>query len=128
MLLHPDIQARAQAELDCVFGDHLPSSTSRDSTPYLNAVITEAFRWRPPVPIAVPHRLKQDDIYNGILSVKEKDKKLTMGLGLALSLILNAGRSSKTNSTSRTRRISTQIAFWLRALRHKTRAPRDPTR
>ncbi|KAG8981357.1 hypothetical protein FRB93_008723 [Tulasnella sp. JGI-2019a] len=65
MLLHPDVQARVQAELDGVFGAHLPSIASRDSTPYLNAVIMETFRWRPPVPVGIPHRLEQDDVYNG---------------------------------------------------------------
>ncbi|KAG9035096.1 hypothetical protein FRB95_012115 [Tulasnella sp. JGI-2019a] len=65
MLLHHDVQARVQDELDRVFGDHLPTFANRESTPYLNAVITETFRWRPIVPIDLPHRLKQDDVYNG---------------------------------------------------------------
>ncbi|KAG9029268.1 hypothetical protein FRB95_005542 [Tulasnella sp. JGI-2019a] len=65
MLLYPDIQSRAQSEIDRVIGNRLPSLSNKDSTPYLNAVLTELVRWRPPVPIGVPHRLKQDDVYNG---------------------------------------------------------------
>ncbi|KAG8877871.1 hypothetical protein FRB97_002942 [Tulasnella sp. 331] len=65
MLLHPEIQARAQAEIDRVIGDHLPTLASRDSTPYLNAVITETLRWHPSLPLGVPHCLTRDDMYNG---------------------------------------------------------------
>ncbi|KAG8992293.1 hypothetical protein FRB95_005541 [Tulasnella sp. JGI-2019a] len=65
MLLHPDVQARAQAELDHIFGDQLPTVAGRDSTPYLNAIMAETFRWSPPVPVDVPHSVKQDDVYNG---------------------------------------------------------------
>ncbi|KAG8871040.1 hypothetical protein FRB98_001110, partial [Tulasnella sp. 332] len=42
MLLHPEVQARARAELDRVVGrDRLPTIASRDATPYLNAVLLE---------------------------------------------------------------------------------------
>ncbi|KAG8877873.1 hypothetical protein FRB97_002944 [Tulasnella sp. 331] len=67
MLLYPDVQARAQAEIDRVFGEQLPSITNKASTPYLNAVLKETFRWQPVVPLGLPHRLMQDDVYNGYL-------------------------------------------------------------
>ncbi|KAG9035075.1 hypothetical protein FRB95_012094 [Tulasnella sp. JGI-2019a] len=65
MLLYPDVQSRVQEEIDRVAGDHLPSLTNKDSMPYLKAVLTELLRWHPPVPLGVPHSLKQDDVYNG---------------------------------------------------------------
>ncbi|KAG9027416.1 hypothetical protein FRB95_007784 [Tulasnella sp. JGI-2019a] len=67
MLLYPDVQARAQAELDRVVGDHLPTIASKDSTPYLNAIINETLRWHPVVPLGLPHSLMQDDVYNEYL-------------------------------------------------------------
>ena len=54
MALHPEIQARAQAELDTVVGhsfERLPSFTDRDSLPYVNAVVLEILRWNPAVPL-----------------------------------------------------------------------------
>ncbi|KAG8981362.1 hypothetical protein FRB93_008728 [Tulasnella sp. JGI-2019a] len=65
MLLHPDVQSRAQAEIDRVAGDLLPSLASRASMPYMNALLTEILRWNPSVPIGIPHNVKQDDAYNG---------------------------------------------------------------
>ncbi|KAG8988299.1 hypothetical protein FRB95_012093 [Tulasnella sp. JGI-2019a] len=65
MLLYPDVQSRAQEEIDRVIGDHLPSLASRDSLPYLNALLTETLRWHPAAPTGIAHSLKQDDIYNG---------------------------------------------------------------
>ncbi|KAG9027418.1 hypothetical protein FRB95_007786 [Tulasnella sp. JGI-2019a] len=67
MILYPDVQARAQAELDRVVGDSLPTIASRDSTPYLNAIVTETLRWHPSFPIGFPHSVSQDDVYNGYL-------------------------------------------------------------
>lgn len=42
MTIYPDIQARAQAELDPVVGnDRLPIFDDRDSLPYINAICKE---------------------------------------------------------------------------------------
>lgn len=54
MTLHPDIQARAKAELDAVLGANyhrLPSFSDRDSLPYVNAIVLEILRWNPAVPL-----------------------------------------------------------------------------
>ncbi|KAG9029171.1 hypothetical protein FRB95_005629 [Tulasnella sp. JGI-2019a] len=68
MLLHPDVQVKARAEIDRVFGgDHLPTVANKDATPYLNAVLLETLRWHPAVPTGLPHSVTQDDIYNGFL-------------------------------------------------------------
>ncbi|GJE96468.1 cytochrome P450 [Phanerochaete sordida] len=66
MVLYPDVQRKAQEELDRVVGrDRLPDISDRDSLPYLAAVLKEVQRWRPIAPIAAPHMSSADDVYNG---------------------------------------------------------------
>ncbi|KAG8894791.1 hypothetical protein FRC00_008434, partial [Tulasnella sp. 408] len=66
MILFPEIQAKIQQELDAVIGpDRLPTIADRESLPYLHACMLEAMRWNPSVNTALPHRLMEDDIYNG---------------------------------------------------------------
>lgn len=48
MILNPDVQARAQAEIDEVTGgDRLPNFKDRGSLPYTEAVMWESLRWGP---------------------------------------------------------------------------------
>ncbi|KAG2068179.1 cytochrome P450 [Suillus decipiens] len=66
MVLYPDVQKRAQAEIDAVVGrDRLPTFEDRESLPYINAIVRETFRWEPVVPLGVPHATMSDDIYDG---------------------------------------------------------------
>ena len=66
MAMHPDVQAKAQAELDGLLGmTRLPDLDDRDSLPYCQALLLETLRWRPAVPMGIPHRLMVDDVYNG---------------------------------------------------------------
>ncbi|EIW83762.1 cytochrome P450 [Coniophora puteana RWD-64-598 SS2] len=66
MLLHPHIQARAHAEIDAIVGnDRLPSFEDRPSMPYIEAIIREVLRWRPVVPLGIPHATAIDDYYEG---------------------------------------------------------------
>ena len=65
MTLHPEAQKRAQAELDAVLGDRLPTFADKDDLPYVTAVMKEVFRWIPVLPLAVPHRTVNSDQYNG---------------------------------------------------------------
>lgn len=52
MILHPEVQAKAQAELDAVVGcGRLPEISDRPNLPYINAVILELLRWRPVAPM-----------------------------------------------------------------------------
>ena len=68
MALHPEVQKKAQAELDAVVGtDRLPGFSDRASLPYVNAVAKDVLRWHPAGPINVPHRAVADDEYNGHL-------------------------------------------------------------
>ena len=66
MVMHPDMQRKAQEELDRVVGgDRMPTFEDRDSLPYLNALLKEVLRWHPVAPLAAPHRSTTDDEYNG---------------------------------------------------------------
>ncbi|KAI9571605.1 cytochrome P450 [Boletus coccyginus] len=63
MVLFPEVQAKAQAELDAVVGsERLPSFSDRDSLPYINAVWKEVLRWHSVTPLAMPH-VATEDIY-----------------------------------------------------------------
>ncbi len=53
-LLYPEVQAKAQAELDAVVGHaRLPNFDDRAQLPYINAVVLEALRWNPVVPMGM---------------------------------------------------------------------------
>ena len=68
MALYPDVQKRAQAELDAVIGpDRLPEFGDLQFLPYTQAVVRELLRWHVVTPIGVPHRAVSDDEYNGYL-------------------------------------------------------------
>lgn len=63
---NPDIQERAQDEISRIVGSgRLPDLTDRPSMPYLEAVLREVLRWRPPIPLGVPHAIIKDDTYKG---------------------------------------------------------------
>ncbi|CCL98337.1 uncharacterized protein FIBRA_00331 [Fibroporia radiculosa] len=66
MVLHPEVYAKAQAEIDRVVGQsRLPDFDDRLSMPYLECVLKEVYRWASPTPFAVPHRVTDDDEYLG---------------------------------------------------------------
>lgn len=66
MVLYPDIQARARAEIDqIVKHDQMPCLDHRASLPYLDAVLHEVLRWCPVAPLGAPHMASHDDVYSG---------------------------------------------------------------
>jgi Cytochrome P450 len=82
MGLYPEAQGKAQEELDKVIGPgRLPTFSDREHLPYIEALIKEIYRWNPVAPmgdcyvfqydrmvlirVALPHKLVQDDIYEG---------------------------------------------------------------
>ncbi|KAI0741393.1 cytochrome P450 [Daedaleopsis nitida] len=66
MLLYPEVQKRAQEEIDRVVGpNRLPDFVDRSQLPYISAIEKEVLRWHPAGPIGVPHMLRQDDVYKG---------------------------------------------------------------
>ncbi|KAJ5670969.1 hypothetical protein N7507_000096 [Penicillium longicatenatum] len=66
MALYPEVQQKAQDEIDRVVGtSRLPMLADRARLPYVNAVVKEVFRWHPVVPMGVPHMSTADDMYDG---------------------------------------------------------------
>ena len=66
MSLHPNVQRRAQAELDAVVGPaRLPDFGDRPALPYVNAIIREVLRWMPAVPLGLAHSTEADDEFGG---------------------------------------------------------------
>lgn len=52
MTLYPEVQERAQAEIDSVVGsEHLPSFEDRPKLPYVEALVKEVLRWNPVGPL-----------------------------------------------------------------------------
>lgn len=85
MTCFPEVQKKAQLEIDTIIGsDRLPTAADRDNLPYIHALCLEVYRWSPVGPlgvqlrfrictsrrsadanVAVPHRLMEDDVYEG---------------------------------------------------------------
>lgn len=71
MITHPEVMKKAQAEIDSVVGsDRLPTFSDRYSLPYLDCVMTEVLRMGVAVPLGLPHRLMEDDVYRGMFIPK----------------------------------------------------------
>ncbi|KAJ3565869.1 hypothetical protein NP233_g7367 [Leucocoprinus birnbaumii] len=68
MLLHPNVQRRAQQELEQLLATEkrgVIEWDDREKLPYLTAVLKEVLRWRPVAPLSGPHAVIQDDEYKG---------------------------------------------------------------
>lgn len=58
MCLYPEVQKKAQEEIDRVIGrERLPQVVDRPSLPYVEAVFKETLRWFPVVPGGEPSKL-----------------------------------------------------------------------
>ncbi|EIW59176.1 CyP450 monooxygenase [Trametes versicolor FP-101664 SS1] len=66
MALYPEVQRRAQAELESVVGPHrLPEYSDSPDLVYVNALIKELLRWHLVLPLGVPHFTLEDDEFHG---------------------------------------------------------------
>ena len=66
MASYPEVQKRAQAELDTVVGPHrLPTFADKSNLPYLNALVKECLRFRPVAPLGFTHKSMEEDEYRG---------------------------------------------------------------
>jgi cytochrome P450 family 619 len=58
LLTWPEVQRKAQAEMDSVVGENrLPTWEDYEKLPYVAAMVKESHRWRPVAPLGVPHAL-----------------------------------------------------------------------
>lgn len=66
MTAYPDVQRKAQAQIDSVVGaDRSPRWEDYAQLPYVAQCVKEAMRWRPVTPLAFPHALAEDDWIDG---------------------------------------------------------------
>ncbi|EIW83715.1 cytochrome P450 [Coniophora puteana RWD-64-598 SS2] len=66
MILYPDVQRKAQDEIDQVVGhDRLPDFADRPNLPYIEGVLRETLRWHHSTPVALPHATTDSDVYKG---------------------------------------------------------------
>ncbi|KAL7946416.1 cytochrome P450 [Trichoderma barbatum] len=66
MVLNPDVQQKAQEEIDRVVGtDRLPSASDEENLPYVNGVIKEALRFFPVLPMGIPHEAAEEMTIRG---------------------------------------------------------------
>ena len=71
LLAFPEVQKRAQDELDAVVGrGRLPSFEDRAHLPYNVALLREVLRWRTGLPLGVAHLSEDDDYYEGMFIPK----------------------------------------------------------
>lgn len=101
MVLNPEVQKRAQAEIDRVVGtDRLPDFGDRVSIPYVEAVLRETMRFHPIAPLGVPHAGVSDDVYEGY---PERNIYLDKYLG----------NDARCNQMSRSIRIQTRTILYI---------------
>jgi cytochrome P450 len=72
MALYPEVQTRAQAEVDAVLctdpargPPRLPCAPDRAQMPYVCALLREVYRWQPAVPLGLPHAAARADVFRG---------------------------------------------------------------
>ncbi|TBU57403.1 cytochrome P450 [Dichomitus squalens] len=71
MIQHPEILQKAQKEIDAVVGNaRLPTFSDRPHLPYVNAVVSEALRISSPVPLGLPRRITEDNVYKNMFIPK----------------------------------------------------------
>ena len=67
MALYPEVQKKAQAEIDAVVGpNRLPDFHDRPSLPYIDAIVKESSRWNLVTPLGGPcyhHRFYHPDVF-----------------------------------------------------------------
>lgn len=67
MLLFPDVQRKAQKEIDDVIGTgRLPGFEDRENLPYVSALVKESLRWFPVLPIGTTHAVDAELTYEGL--------------------------------------------------------------
>lgn len=65
MTLFPEVQRKAQEEIDQVLGGRLPTVADRGKLPYVDAIVKEVLRWHPVAPMGIPHMSVEDDMWHG---------------------------------------------------------------
>jgi cytochrome P450 len=68
MIAFPEVQRKAQAEIEAVIGEaRIPVWSDYDTLPYVATVVKETMRWRPTAPLGFPHALSEGSIQPTLL-------------------------------------------------------------
>ncbi|RYP13624.1 hypothetical protein DL767_010634 [Monosporascus sp. MG133] len=70
MVIFPEVAKAAQAEIDGICGNRLPSLDDRKDLPYIRGCVKESLRWMPTTILGVPHSVDKED-----WSEEEKTRK-----------------------------------------------------
>ncbi|KAF8802924.1 putative cytochrome P450 monooxygenase [Phlegmacium glaucopus] len=71
LLSYPECQKRIQNEIDTVIGSgRMPNLSDYETLPYLQAFMNETHRFRPLMPLALPHMASEDIPYKGYVIPK----------------------------------------------------------
>lgn len=71
LMQNPDVQRKAQEEIDRVVGrDRLPTWEDTRKLSYVRLVLQETYRMNPLSPLGIPHASIKDDIYDGMFIPK----------------------------------------------------------
>ncbi|KIX02156.1 uncharacterized protein Z518_08095 [Rhinocladiella mackenziei CBS 650.93] len=71
MTCYPEVQKRAQAEIDAVMDQYRsPQWSDYSKLPYVSQVVKEAMRWRPVGPLGFPHALTEGKSIHGMFLPK----------------------------------------------------------
>lgn len=65
MVVFPEVQKRAQEEIDRVCGDRYPTMEDEFNMQYIRGCVKESMRWMPTDILGVPHAVIRDDEYLG---------------------------------------------------------------
>ncbi|KAL1737323.1 cytochrome P450 [Schizophyllum commune] len=63
--LHPEVQRRAQSDIDRVCAGRLPLFSDRAELPYIDCICYELLRWQPVTPLGLARDIEHDDEYRG---------------------------------------------------------------
>ncbi|KIM59179.1 hypothetical protein SCLCIDRAFT_27466 [Scleroderma citrinum Foug A] len=95
MTLYPEVQIKAQKEIDRVVGqDRLPDFCDRENLPYIEGVFLETLRWKPVIPLGVPYLTRSDDVYDGMYIPKGSTVLLNTWYVVHWTLLISGKLSS----------------------------------
>jgi len=122
MARYPDVQRRAQADVDNVAPNRLPTLDDYDSLPYIRAMIKEIIRWAPVAPLGLNHAVLEDDVYENYFI--PKGTRIIVNIWYTPQLYqifvadsLDLGLSHTMKNYTRTPLLSIPVAIWVKSLR-----------
>ncbi|CAM1509768.1 Fc.00g001030.m01.CDS01 [Cosmosporella sp. VM-42] len=69
---NPHVQEKARGQIDKVCPpNRIPKFSDFKDIPYINQIVKEGMRWRPVAVTGLPHRVREDDWYEGMLIPKD---------------------------------------------------------